>query len=145
MILVAPRHLSGEAPWEPLCSSAGINGNLGLLCDSPSPSAGESLHLSNKPEVAQAHAEKPWARFEEPRKGLCVWFRSGITSVTASIGNVPAATGAWAAWFTREVTMLNKSYIKNDLPPAVHNNPAVIPSRRSADIRNRPREVSVSC
>lgn len=154
MILVAPRHLSGEAPWEPLLSSVGINGNLVLLCDSP------ALLLQGNcwARVTNQHGPSTCCeladpallksrrvRFEELRKGLCVWFRFGISSVTASIGNVPAATGAQAAWFTREVTVLNKSYIRNNLPPAAHNNAAVIPSRRSADTRKCPCEASVSC
>lgn len=37
--------------------------------------------------------------------------------------------------------MLNKSYVRNNLPPAAHNNAAVMPSRHCADCRNCPCEV----
>lgn len=40
---------------------------------------------------------------------------------------------------------VNKSYIRNNLPPAVHNNAAAMPSRHCADSRNRPCEVWVPC
>lgn len=94
-----------------------INGNLALLCDSPSSSsAGELLHLGNKPEVARAHAASHWNQpccdvlecivCEEPHKGLCIAFKPGTAYATALIGNFPAATGAQAAGFTREVTKL---------------------------------------